>query len=168
MLIMDEPTTGLDVTTEATILDLVADLKQRLNAGILYVSHNLGVIARVADRVVVMYVGQTVEQAPVGQLFKSPKHPYTTGLLDCVPQPPADGGTVTKLRSIPGAVYAAVEAAGTAQIHHLEKREDLVGASGKAGYDGRYQSKAITNEVHSLCCRERCLSSTPRRTLRLV
>ena len=110
LLIMDEPTTGLDVTTEATILDLVVDLKQRVNAGILYVSHNLGVIARVADRVVVMYAGQTVEQAPVDQLFKSPKHPYTTGLLDCVPQPPADGGTVTRLRSIPGSVYAAEEA----------------------------------------------------------
>ena len=110
LLIMDEPTTGLDVTTEATILDLVVDLKQRVNAGILYVSHNLGVVARVADRVVVMYAGQTVEQAPVGQMFKSPKHPYTTGLLDCVPQPPTDSGTVTKLRSIPGAVYAAEEA----------------------------------------------------------
>ena len=110
LLIMDEPTTGLDVTTEATILDLVVDLKQRVNAGILYVSHNLGVVARVADRVVVMYAGQTVEQAPVGQLFKSPKHPYTTGLLDCVPQPPTDSGTVTKLRSIPGAVYGAEEA----------------------------------------------------------
>ena len=110
LLIMDEPTTGLDVTTEATILDLVVDLKQRVNAGILYVSHNLGVIARVADRVVVMYAGQTVEQAPVGELFKSPKHPYTTGLLDCVPQPPEDGGTVNRLRSIPGSVYAAEEA----------------------------------------------------------
>ena len=110
LLIMDEPTTGLDVTTEATILDLIVDLKQRVNAGILYVSHNLGVIARVADRVVVMYAGQTVEQAPVGQLFKSPQHPYTAGLLDCVPQPPADGATVTKLRRIPGAVYAANEA----------------------------------------------------------
>ena len=108
LLIMDEPTTGLDV--KATILDLVVDLKQRVNAGILYVSHNPGVIARVADRVVVMYAGQTVEQAPVDQLFKSPKHPYTTGLLDCVPQPPTDGGTVTKLRSIPGAVYAAEKA----------------------------------------------------------
>ena len=78
LLIMDEPTTGLDVTTEATILDLVVDLKQRVNAGILYVSHNLGVVARVADRVVVMYAGQTVEQGGrFGQLFKSPKHPYT-------------------------------------------------------------------------------------------
>ena len=111
LLIMDEPTTGLDVTTEATILDLVVDLKHRVNAGILYVSHNLGVIARVADRVAVMYAGQTVEQASVGELFRSPKHPYTTGLLSCVPQPPAESGTVVKLSSIPGSVYPASEPA---------------------------------------------------------
>ncbi len=109
LLIMDEPTTGLDVTTEATILDLVVDLKERVNAGILYVSHNLGVIARVADRVAVMYAGQTVEQAPVEQLFANPRHPYTTGLLNCVPQPPMEEGTVTKLSRIPGSVYAAEE-----------------------------------------------------------
>jgi peptide/nickel transport system ATP-binding protein len=114
LLIMDEPTTGLDVTTEATILDLVVDLKQRVNAGILYVSHNLGVIARVADRVVVMYSGQTVEQAPVGALFKDPKHPYTTGLLSCVPTPPGEGGSVTQLSSIPGSVYSAGKQAGEA------------------------------------------------------
>ena len=65
LLIMDEPTTGLDVTTEATILDLVVELKDRVNAGIIYVSHNLGVIARVADRVAVMYAGQVVELGPV-------------------------------------------------------------------------------------------------------
>ncbi len=107
LLIMDEPTTGLDVTTEATILDLVVDLKQRVNAGILYVSHNLGVIARVSDRVVVMYAGQTVEEAAVRELFKNPKHPYTTGLLNCVPTPPTEGGSATQLSSIPGSVYSA-------------------------------------------------------------
>lgn len=107
LLIMDEPTTGLDVTTEATILDLVVDLKHRVNAGILYVSHNLGVIARVADRVAVMYAGQTVEEAPVGELFRSPKHPYTAGLLSCVPRPPSDSGKAVKLSSIPGSVYPA-------------------------------------------------------------
>ena len=118
LLIMDEPTTGLDVTTEATLLDLVVDLKHRVNAGILYVSHNLGVIARVADRVGVMYAGQTVEEAPVGEIFKNPKHPYTAGLLSCVPQPPAawqrsllspyiKSGSVLKLSSIPGSVYPA-------------------------------------------------------------
>ena len=108
LLIMDEPTTGLDVTTEATILDLVVDLKQRVNAGIIFVSHNLGVIARVADRVVVMYAGQTVEQAPVRDLFNNPSHPYTAGLLSCVPKPPGEGGT-TKLKRIPGNVYGAGE-----------------------------------------------------------
>ena len=111
LLIMDEPTTGLDVTTEATILDLVVELKDRVNAGIIYVSHNLGVIARVADRVAVMYAGQVVEEAPVRDLFKSPKHPYTAGLLACVPQPPADGETATTLRSIPGSVFSAQEEA---------------------------------------------------------
>ena len=110
LLIMDEPTTGLDVTTEARILDLISELKQRVNAAILFVSHNLGVIARVADRVAVMYAGQIVEQAPVGELFKNPQHPYTTGLLACVPQPPKGDEKVTTLQSIPGSVYAASEA----------------------------------------------------------
>ena len=114
LLIMDEPTTGLDVTTEATILDLVVDLKQRVNAGILYVSHNLGVIARVADEVAVMYAGQTIEHASVRELFHNPRHPYTHGLLSCIPQPPTGGETVTKLRNIPGAVYAAAEISGEA------------------------------------------------------
>ena len=109
LLIMDEPTTGLDVTTEATILDLVADLKTRVNAGILYVSHNLGVIARVADRVSVMYAGQTIEEADVRDLFKNPRHPYTAGLLSCVPKPLAESGAVKKLSAIPGSVYPASE-----------------------------------------------------------
>ena len=111
LLIMDEPTTGLDVTTEATILDLVVSLKERVNAGILFVSHNLGVIARIADRVTVMYAGQTVEEAPVRDLFKGPKHPYTTGLLSCVPQPPNESGVTTRLQRIPGSVYRAEDVA---------------------------------------------------------
>ena len=107
LLIMDEPTTGLDVTTEATILDLIVELKDRVNAGILFVSHNLGVIARVADRVAVMYAGEIVEEAPVRDLFKSPSHPYTAGLLSCVPQLPGDDGIERQLRSIPGSVFDA-------------------------------------------------------------
>ena len=107
LLIMDEPTTGLDVTTEATILDLIVELKDRVNAGILFVSHNLGVIARVADRVAVMYAGEIVEEAPVRELFKNPRHPYTVGLLSCVPQPPGDDGIERQLRSIPGTVFDA-------------------------------------------------------------
>ena len=107
LLIMDEPTTGLDVTTEATILDLIVELKDRVNAGILFVSHNLGVISRVADRVAVMYAGEVVEQAPVRDLFKNPRHPYTAGLLSCVPQPPGDDGIERQLSSIPGSVFEA-------------------------------------------------------------
>jgi peptide/nickel transport system ATP-binding protein len=99
LLIMDEPTTGLDVTTEATILDLVAELKDSINAAILYITHNLGVIARVSDRVVVMYSGEVAETAPVEVLFDNPRHPYATGLMGAVPD-------VTKghiaLRPIPG------------------------------------------------------------------
>jgi peptide/nickel transport system ATP-binding protein len=114
LLIMDEPTTSLDVTMEATMLDLVLDLKERTNTAILFVSHNLGAVARVADRVAVMYAGQTIEQAPVGELFKNPKHPYTAGLLQSVPQAPSDVGTVTKLRSIPGGIYTPEEASGQA------------------------------------------------------
>ena len=111
LLIMDEPTTGLDVTSESTILELVADLKQRINAGILYVTHNLGVIAAVADRVAVMYGGETVEDAPVRDLFKSPKHPYTVGLLSCVPTPPSESGDTVQLSRIPGVVFPAAEPA---------------------------------------------------------
>ena len=110
LLVLDEPTTGLDVTTEAAFLELVVDLKHRINAGILFVSHNLGVIAKVAERVVVMYAGETVEEAPVRELFKDPKHPYTAGLLSCVPKPPGEAGPAVRLSSIPGVVFPAGEA----------------------------------------------------------
>jgi peptide/nickel transport system ATP-binding protein len=99
LLILDEPTTGLDVTTEATILDLVAELKETSNAAIIYVSHNLGVIARVCDRVAVMYAGQITEEAPIRDLFAKPRHPYTAGLLGAVPNLGREG---QPLRPIPG------------------------------------------------------------------
>ena len=92
LLVLDEPTTGLDVTTEARILDLVDSLRQRTAAGILYITHNLGVIARLADEVAVMYAGEIAEQGPVGAVFARPRHPYTVALLDCLPRidrPPA-------------------------------------------------------------------------------
>jgi len=103
VLIMDEPTTALDVTTEANILDLVAELKQRVNAGILYITHDLGVVARVCDRLAVLYASQVVEQGSVEELFYAPKHPYTIGLLASVPRPtPARTGK--KLAAIPGRI----------------------------------------------------------------
>ncbi len=86
LLIMDEPTTALDVTVEATVLDLVAELQREFETAIMYISHNLGVVARVSDRVAVMYAGEIVERAAVRALFARPQHPYTQGLLRCVPR----------------------------------------------------------------------------------
>ena len=85
LLIMDEPTTALDVTIEAAVLDLVSELKDEFDTSILFISHDLAVMARVCDRLAVMYAGQIVEQAPVAELFKRPTHPYTRGLLGCLP-----------------------------------------------------------------------------------
>jgi len=103
LLIMDEPTTGLDVTIEAAVLDLVNDLRQEFKTAILYISHNLGVIARLCDRVGVMYAGEMVEEAGVQELFQAPKHPYTMGLLRCVPRQD-NSKTGHMLWSIPGRV----------------------------------------------------------------
>ncbi|MEX2541406.1 MAG: ABC transporter ATP-binding protein [Trueperaceae bacterium] len=86
LLILDEPTTNLDVTTEATILDLVRDLVRARDTAVLYVSHSLGVIARLCDRVAVLYAGELVEDAPVSDIYQRPLHPYTRGLLDSVPR----------------------------------------------------------------------------------
>ena len=86
LLLLDEPTTGLDVTVEAAVLDLVDEIRRRHGTALLYISHNLGLIARVADRVGVMYAGRLVEDAPVASLFAGPRHPYTRGLLRAIPR----------------------------------------------------------------------------------
>ncbi len=86
LLIMDEPTTALDVTVEAAVLDLINDLQHEFDTAIMYISHNLGVIARVSDMVGVMYAGEVVERAPCSDIFLRPAHPYTLGLLRCVPR----------------------------------------------------------------------------------
>jgi peptide/nickel transport system ATP-binding protein len=85
LLIMDEPTTALDVTTEAVVLDLIQGLSAQYPSAILYITHNLGVVARLCDRVGVMYAGELMEEAGVGDLFRQPLHPYTLGLIGCVP-----------------------------------------------------------------------------------
>jgi oligopeptide/dipeptide ABC transporter ATP-binding protein len=87
LLIADEPTTALDVTIQAQILDLIDELRRDLGLAVLMISHDLGVISRVCDRVAVMYAGTVVEVAPVADLFDSPRHPYTQGLLASVPHP---------------------------------------------------------------------------------
>ncbi len=86
LLIADEPTTALDVTIQAQILDLLGDLQARLGMAILIITHDLGVIAEIADEVIVMYAGKIVESAPVKQLFADPQHPYTIGLLGSIPR----------------------------------------------------------------------------------
>jgi peptide/nickel transport system ATP-binding protein len=86
LLIMDEPTTALDVTVEATVLDLINDLQNEFDTAIMYISHNLGVIARVSDTIGVMYAGEMVERARVQEIFLRPSHPYTLGLMRCIPR----------------------------------------------------------------------------------
>jgi peptide/nickel transport system ATP-binding protein/oligopeptide transport system ATP-binding protein len=85
LLIADEPTTALDVTIQAQILDLLLDLRDEFGMAIMLITHNMGVIAETADRVIVMYAGRIVEEASVATLFDQPRHPYTRGLLECVP-----------------------------------------------------------------------------------
>jgi peptide/nickel transport system ATP-binding protein len=102
LLVADEPTTALDVTVQAGILDVLRDLRTETGMAVLLITHDLGVVADIADRVVVMYAGRTIEQAHTDALFARHNHPYTQGLLDAVPNPArhAEGG----LREIPGRV----------------------------------------------------------------
>jgi oligopeptide/dipeptide ABC transporter ATP-binding protein len=101
LLVADEPTTALDVTIQAQILELLADLQSRLGLAILLITHDLGVVAEVATRVLVMYGGQVVERAPVRELFANPRHPYTRGLLEAMPRL---GQARERLVVIPGIV----------------------------------------------------------------
>ena len=101
LLIADEPTTALDVTTQAQILDLLRKLQQERGMAIMLITHNLGVVAEMADDVVVMYLGRVVEQGNVDDIFHDPKHPYTKALLDSIP--PLEGARPHRLKSIPGA-----------------------------------------------------------------
>jgi peptide/nickel transport system ATP-binding protein len=110
LLIADEPTTALDVTIQAQILELMADLKRKVGAAIVLITHDLGVVAEVAERVMVMYAGRKVEEAPVGKLFRSPRHPYTQGLLGAVPKLGSSlTGVETRLAEIPGVVPSLKE-----------------------------------------------------------
>ncbi|MBN1179409.1 MAG: ABC transporter ATP-binding protein [Anaerolineae bacterium] len=103
LLVMDEPTTALDVTVEATVLDMIASLRQQFDSAVLYISHNLGVVARVCDRVGVMYAGELVEDATVDDVFLNPFHPYTQSLMGCIPRIGASKMTAP-LCPIPGRV----------------------------------------------------------------
>jgi peptide/nickel transport system ATP-binding protein len=114
LLIADEPTTALDVTIQAQILDLMRELKTRTGAAIMLITHDLGVVAEMAQRVIVMYAGRKVEEAPVVDLFARPRHPYTRGLLDSIPKLGAasrasEGGAGGRLAEIAGTVPSLSE-----------------------------------------------------------
>ncbi len=121
LLIADEPTTALDVTVQATILDLLRDLRDRRGMSIMFITHDLGIIAEIADSVAVMYQGKIVEAGPVWQIFSNPQHPYTKGLLTCRPQPNR------RLRRLPTVSdFMQVRMAPTGEVV-IEERETDVG-----------------------------------------
>ena len=109
LIIADEPTTALDVTIQAQILDLLAELKAEFGMAVMLITHAMGVVAEVAQRVVVMYAGKVVEEAPVGELFRRPKHPYTQGLIRSIPRIDTAAGTKERLEAIPGTVPKLIE-----------------------------------------------------------
>ena len=104
LLIADEPTTALDVTIQAQILDLLNELKDRLGMAILLITHAMGVVAETCQRVVVMYAGKVVEEAPVAELFANPRHPYTQGLIRWIPRIDLDASQKVRLEAIAGTV----------------------------------------------------------------
>jgi len=107
LIIADEPTTALDVTIQAQILRMIRELQQEFGTAVIFITHDLGVVSRIADRVAVMYAGQVVETSGVAQLFAQPRHPYTRGLLNCIP---VRGKTLpgSRLQAIPGVVPSLV------------------------------------------------------------
>ncbi len=104
LLIADEPTTALDVTIQAQILELMQEMKERFGMAIMLITHAMGVVAETTQRVVVMYAGKVVEEAPVGALFGDPRHPYTQGLIRSIPRVDRSAGRQARLESIPGTV----------------------------------------------------------------
>jgi peptide/nickel transport system ATP-binding protein len=111
LLIADEPTTALDVTIQAQILDLLARLKDEMGMAVMLITHAMGVVAEVAQRVVVMYAGKVVEEAPVRELFAHPRHPYTRGLIRSIPRIDLDAQHKVRLEAIPGTVPKLIEPA---------------------------------------------------------
>jgi oligopeptide/dipeptide ABC transporter ATP-binding protein len=101
VLIADEPTTALDVTVQAQVLDLLEELRETTGTAIQFISHSLGVVSQISDRVMVMYAGQVVELADVNDIFDNPQHPYTQALLDTIPRVGVD---IERLPAIPGSV----------------------------------------------------------------
>jgi oligopeptide/dipeptide ABC transporter ATP-binding protein len=117
LLLADEPTTALDVTIQAQILSLMMKLKEEFKTAILLITHDLGIISEMASRVAVMYAGKIVEEAPVRELFKDPRHPYTRGLLGSVPVIGRKAQTGRRLQEIPGMVPSPLEMPSGCRFH---------------------------------------------------
>jgi peptide/nickel transport system ATP-binding protein len=109
LLIADEPTTALDVTIQAQILELMQDMKERLGMAIMLITHAMGVVAETSQRVVVMYAGKVVEEAPVASLFGNPRHPYTQGLIRSIPRVDRAALHKERLEAIPGTVPSLLD-----------------------------------------------------------
>lgn len=114
LIIADEPTTALDVTIQKQVLALLNTLKKDMNAGILFITHDLGVVAEIADRVIVLYSGMKVEEGPVADIINAPKHPYTQGLLNAVPNVDKDDFVI---QAIPGTLPHVTEEIGGCRFH---------------------------------------------------
>ena len=159
LLIADEPTTALDVTIQAQILLLLAKLQKEFHMGLILITHDLGVVARVADRVAVMYAGQIVETGTAEQIYRATTHPYTQGLLDCIPIP---GKTARgqPLGSIPGIVPSLV---GAMAGCHFHERCPYAMADCAAGPVPLRQADAPGHAYRCLLSAERCAENAKRR-----
>ncbi len=142
LIIADEPTTALDVTIQAQILDLLRNLKERVNSSIMLITHDLGVVAEMADYVVVMYAGRVIEQGTAREIFKDPRHPYTIGLMR---SKPVVGQKVDKLYNIPGNVPNPVNMPDYCYFR------DRCGVCTEE-CDGEYPSVYKISETHSVSC----------------
>ena len=175
LLIMDEPTTGLDVTTEAVILDLINELRERVRSSILFISHNIAVVAKVCDRVGVLYAGELVEEGPCGEVIRKPRHPYTMGLIAAMPLATASDqplnaikGSLPDLRYVPeGCVFAERCAHATDDCRrarpdhvavgerHLSRciRTDQLAKEGKPAHSGAAKTVRLRTERQGVMLR---------------
>ncbi|MEL6985439.1 MAG: ABC transporter ATP-binding protein, partial [Actinomycetota bacterium] len=137
VIIADEPTTALDVTIQAQIIELIRDLRERLNTSVIWITHDLGVIAGLADRVVVMYGGKIVEEAPVADLYGRPAHPYTQGLLESLPRLDMKDQELVSIKGQPPSLYAEPTACSFAPRcpHAYERCFDEVPVLNEIGSD---------------------------------
>src|SRR5882724_3273783 len=138
LLIADEPTTALDVTVQAQILELIQKLRRDFGSAVVLITHDMGVVAEVADRVQVMYAGRIVERGAKRDLFKAPRHPYTWGLLDSIP--PLDGPRPRRLKSIAGMPPSLLDlptgcAFGPRCRYRFDKCDERPGLAGSGGHD---------------------------------